>query len=63
MTKIPIYDNVGVQQEMASTDTVPANNLAPSGSDGDVLTKDSTLPDGKKWVAATGGRSFPFFIS
>jgi hypothetical protein len=50
----------------ATTDTVAVNNLAPSGSDGDVLTKDSTLSDGKKWVtptASTSSRAFPFFAS
>ena len=38
-------------------DTVDPTVLAPGGSDGDVLTKDSSLADGKKWAPASGSGS------
>lgn len=53
----PFKDDGGVQKEFSSTDTIPPNNLAPGGSDGYVLTKDSGQPDGQKWApsSSTGG--------
>ncbi|MBC7426718.1 MAG: hypothetical protein H7321_09305 [Bacteroidia bacterium] len=39
----------GKIKELISTDTIMPNHLAPSGNDGDMLIKDSTLSDGKRW--------------
>ena len=51
----PFKDGGGTQKEFSSTDTIPPNNLAPSGNNGDVLTKDNTTVDGQKWAAPSAG--------
>jgi len=37
------------------TDTINPTNLAPGGSNGDVLTLDSTQIDGKRWAPISSG--------
>lgn len=53
-TKKPIKRESGKNKEFAATDTIAVNNLAPSGNNGEVLVKDDTTTDGKKWFNQRG---------
>ena len=49
--------NSYVPTNYSSTDTVPPTNIAPSPTDGQVLTADSTLTAGMKWAASSASIS------
>lgn len=62
----PIKNDSGKLKEFRSTDTLPPNNLAPTGAavNGDVIVYDNTVTAGQKWATPASGSSLlmPYFL-
>ena len=62
--EVPVYNTTtGEWEVIQSTDQIKASNLAPGGSDGDVLTKSGGASSWATPSASSGGGIFPFLQS